>query len=169
MAEIVPLARIPVQDVEKLLDTAFGTDRFGRTAYRLRKGTQPILELSFATIDETGALIGTIQCWPVKLVDDAGNETPMVMLGPVAVEPALQQGGIGRAMMRATLDAWEKLNLPTLMMIGDPEYYGRFFDFTADDTGAWVIDGPVERRRLLARAHPGVTIPHSGEILPRTD
>ena len=38
-----------------------------------------------------------------------------------------------------------------MMLIGDPEYYGRFFGFTADRTGKWRLPGPVERRRLLAR------------------
>jgi predicted N-acetyltransferase YhbS len=36
-------------------------------------------------------------------------------------------------------------------MIGDPEYYGRFFGFSAAITGGWVLPGPVERHRLLAR------------------
>lgn len=167
MAELVPLARVPEPEVDALLDRAFGSDRFGRTAYLLRTGTKAIPELSFAAMSADGALLGIIQCWPVRLVDGAGDDHPLIMVGPVAVEPDLQQGGIGRAMMRATLDAWEALRLPPLMMIGDPEYYGRFFGFNADATGEWVIAGPVERRRLLALALPGETIPRIGEILPR--
>ncbi len=38
-----------------------------------------------------------------------------------------------------------------MAMIGDPEYYGRFFGFTADATANWELPGPVERRRLLAK------------------
>ena len=38
-----------------------------------------------------------------------------------------------------------------LMMIGDPEYYGRFWDFWADATGGWKAPGPVDPRRLLMR------------------
>ncbi len=37
------------------------------------------------------------------------------------------------------------------VLIGDPEYYGRFFGFAADQTGRWDLPGPFERRRLLAR------------------
>ncbi|MCJ8156948.1 GNAT family N-acetyltransferase [Sphingomonas sp. LaA6.9] len=167
MADIVPLRSVPDAAVESLLDHAFGTDRFGRTAYRLRKGTQPIAELSFAMTDEDGGLLGSIQCWPVMLARDGGACDPLVMLGPVAVEPAAQQGGIGKTLMRATLAAWEAGNFPPLMMIGDPEYYGRFFGFSADDTSEWVIDGPVERRRLLALAQPGHSVPRFGRIVPR--
>ena len=36
------------------------------------------------------------------------------------------------------------------MLIGDPEYYGRFFGFSADRTSGWRVPGPVEQRRLLA-------------------
>jgi predicted N-acetyltransferase YhbS len=50
-------------------------------------------------------------------------------------------------------------------MIGDPEYYGRFFGFTADATGAWDVPGPVERRRLLARNADG--LPRTGMLAPR--
>jgi predicted N-acetyltransferase YhbS len=38
-----------------------------------------------------------------------------------------------------------------MVMIGDPDYYGRFFGFHADITSGWGVAGPVERHRLLAR------------------
>ncbi len=160
---IVPIADVSDADVEALLDVAFGSDRHGRTAYRLRAGTRAIPALSFAALDTAGALLGTIQSWPVRIGD-----TPLVMVGPVAVEPAVQRGGIGRALVQAMLDAADIGGWPPQVMIGDPEYYGRFFGFSADATGGWIVDGPVERHRLLARALPGQELPAAGEILPRT-
>lgn len=160
--DIVPIAHVSEDTVEALLDDAFGTDRHGRTAYRLRAGTRALPALSFAALDRAGALLGTIQCWPVRIGD-----TAMVMVGPVAVEPAVQRGGIGRALMQAMLDAADAGGWPPLMMIGDPEYYGRFFGFSADGTAGWIVDGPVERRRLLARARDGQPMPAAGEVLPR--
>jgi predicted N-acetyltransferase YhbS len=159
---IVPIADVSDAAVEALLDHAFGPDRHGRTAYRLRAGTCAIPALSFAALDVAGALVGTIQSWPVRIGDD-----PLVMVGPVAVEPAVQRGGIGRALVQATLDAADAGGSPPQVMIGDPEYYGRFFGFSADATGEWIVDGPVERHRLLARARPGQALPAAGEILPR--
>ena len=54
------------------------------------------------------------------------------------------------------------------MMIGDPEYYGRFFGFKADATGEWDLPGPFEKRRLLARAVNGHELPTAaGMIGPR--
>ena len=53
-----------------------------------------------------------------------------------------------------------------LMMIGDPEYYGRFCGFTADVTGGWALPGPVERHRLLARIKRADGVPREGVIGP---
>jgi predicted N-acetyltransferase YhbS len=165
---MAPLARIDSQAVEALLDRAFGTDRHARTAYRVRRGTAPVPELSFAATLEDGSLAGAIQCWPVALECDSGESVPMVMVGPVAVEPSLQQGGIGRALMDHMLAAVASAPVPgadALMLIGDPEYYGRFFGFVADKTGGWRLPGPFEARRLLAR---GDAVPdRSGEVGPR--
>lgn len=165
---LVPLADVAAEAVETLLDRAFGPERRARTAYRVRHGTDPIAELSFAAVEEDGALVGTIQCWPVTLACDGGGSVAMVMVGPVAVDPAHQQSGIGRALMARMLDAvpdCEAEGCRTLMLIGDPEYYGRFFGFTAQHTGGWRLPGPFEPHRLLAR---GEGVPDcAGTLGPR--
>ena len=107
--------------------------------------------LCFAAVEED-RLIGSIQCWPVALTDDGGDAHPMVMVGPVAVDPDRQQSGIGRELLHHMLDAAAASGLDrAMMLIGDPEYYGRFFGFTAERTAEWRLPGPVERHRLLAR------------------
>lgn len=167
MVELLPLSDIEPQAVEDLLDAAFGTDRFGRTAYRIRQGMDAVPALSFAAVED-GALIGTIQCWPVAHRAEDGTATPLVMVGPVAVRPDIQRGGHGRALMAHMLEAAETGADGALMMIGDPEYYGRFFGFTADSTGAWDLPGPFEQHRLLARAVNGHGLPTgAGMIGPR--
>lgn len=148
MFDLVPLADVPAQDVELLLDAAFGADRHGRTAYRVREGMGVIPGLSFAAVED-GALVGSIQCWPVALACDDGTRVPMVMVGPVAVSPARQNVGIGRALMWRAIEEAQAAAQP-LMLIGDPEYYAQF-GFDADATGQWRLPGPFEQRRLLAR------------------
>lgn len=161
MSDIAP------QAVEDLLDAAFGSDRFGRTAYRIRAGTDAVPALSFALV-EASVLIGTIQCWPVAHRAADGSATPLVMVGPVAVRPDVQRGGHGRVLMAHMLAAAETQADGALMMIGDPEYYGRFFGFDADATGDWDLPGPFEQRRLLARAVNGHALPTgAGMIGPR--
>ena len=167
MVELLPLSDIEPQAVEHLLDLAFGSDRFGRTAYRIRLGMDAVPALSFAAVED-GALIGTIQCWPVAHRAPDGTATPLVMVGPVAVRPDAQRGGHGRMLMAHMLEAAETEADSALMMIGDPEYYGRFFGFTADATGAWDLPGPYEKHRLLARAVNGHGLPTGpGTIGPR--
>ena len=165
MIEMVPLAQIDPQAVEALLDRAFGTNRRARTAYKIRGGTDPIAELSFAAVRGDGVLAGTIQCWPVTFTCDDARAVPLTMVGPVAVEPDWQQEGIGRALMERMLEAVPGCRTPgceALMLIGDPEYYGRFFGFTAEKTGGWRLPGPFEPRRLLAR---GDKVPDCAGVL----
>ncbi len=166
LVEIKPLSAAAPTDVEALLDAAFGTDRHGRTAYRMRAGCAALPALSYSAWD--GArLIGTLQCWPVALERAGGERVPLVMVGPVAVIPALQRGGTGRALMDAMMAAAEGAADGALMMIGDPEYYGRFWGFSADATGDWAVPGPVERHRLLARGVRGMAVPDgAGAIVP---
>lgn len=154
-------------DIEALLDAAFGADRFTRTAYRVRDGTSALAPLSFAAF-AGGRLVGSLQSWPVALAGDRGAWDPLIMVGPVAVMPDVQSGGIGRAMMTALLAAADAHADGALMMIGDPQYYGRFFGFTAVATEAWDLPGPVDRHRLLARGVRGYAPPNrAGRVIPR--
>jgi predicted N-acetyltransferase YhbS len=159
---IVPLATVDPAKIEALLDRAFGPERRVRTAYKIRVGLTPIAGLSFASIDDEGTLVGSIQSWPVALHGDDGVMTPLVMVGPVAVEPAIQRGGIGRALTEHMLGAASDL---PLMLIGDPEYYERWFGFSAKRTGGWRLPGPFEPHRLLARGD-GVPV-GPGELIGR--
>ena len=156
LIEISALIDVPAAAVETLLDRAFGADRHARTAYKVRGAAAAIPALSFAACD-AGALVGSIQCWPVRFVADDGATTAVVMVGPVAVMPERQRDGIGRQLVETALAAATREGLDgALMLIGDPEYYGRFFGFTAARTAGWRLPGPVERHRLLAR----------GEVVP---
>jgi len=165
VTDFVPINAVDPAAVEALLDRAFGRDRHNRTAYRLRQGVGAIPELSFAAIEQ-GVLAGTIQCWPVTLQGDDGSHHPMVLVGPVAVEPSRQRGGLGKELVHQALDAAIELDLDSAMMlVGDPEYYGRFWGFSDEATGGWRLPGPVETRRLLAR---GTKVPAiAGDVGPR--
>lgn len=163
MIQISSLLPVAPADIETLLDAAFGADRHGRVAYRLRAGATAIPALSFAAHDESGTLAGTLQSWPVQLVTADGRRETLVMVGPVAVRPDQQGKGVGKALMAALIDAADAGATDAMMMIGDPDYYGRFFDFTADATGGWRIDGTYDQRRLLARLRR--PMPATGQLV----
>lgn len=165
---LVPLATIAPHDVEALLDAAFSTDRHLRTAYKIRAGTPWLPALSFAACDRHGALLGTLQSWPVALYAPEGACYRLTLVGPVAVLPAAQGKGVGRALMAELMAraASEPVDGDALVMIGDPEYYGRFFGFSADATPNWDVPGPVERHRLLARITRDGGVPAIGTLGP---
>ncbi|AEI37132.1 MAG: N-acetyltransferase [Zymomonas mobilis subsp. pomaceae] len=153
MTTLIPLTDINAQAIEDLLDIGFGKDRRSRTAYRLREGVSAIPELSFAAVQGT-TLQGIIQCWPVRLSCLNGQKLPMILLGPVAVHPSYQGQKLGQKLVQHSLDIADSSEIrgsDAIMLIGDPEYYDRFFGFSADETKGWRLPGPVEQRRLLAR------------------
>lgn len=166
MTTLAPLSSVAHADVEQLLDLAFGTDRRGRTAYRLREGVKAIDALSLAALED-GALVGSIQCWPIEIREADGRATPLILVGPVAVQPDRQRAGIGRLLMDAMLAAADAAGSEPMMLIGDADYYERFFGFSARHTGGWTVPGPVDRDRLLARLRPGQTVPAEGTLAPR--
>jgi predicted N-acetyltransferase YhbS len=52
------------------------------------------------------------------------------------------------------------------VMVGDPEYYGRFWNFSNEHTGGWDLPGPFEQRRLLARCDNPAVLPAKGMLGP---
>ncbi len=166
MPTIAPLAAIDPLLIEDVLDRAFGPDRQARTAYRIREGTDWLPALSFAALDDAEFLVGTIQLWPVALTDPKGRAHPLLMVGPVAVLPERQQEGFGKALMLASLGALDQGTALPQMLIGDADYYGRFFGFSAEHTGAWYCPGPFARERLLARCASPAVLPREGMLGP---
>lgn len=171
MATIVPLTNVQPDMIEQLLDRAFSPQRHARTAYRIREGAQWLEALSFAALDDDEYLAGTIQLWPVALTDPDGRSHPMIMVGPVAVLPDKQNEGYGKALMVAALDALDPKAGQTAaplpqVMIGDPEYYGRFFGFAAAPTQDWHCPGPYDPARLLVRCDNPTILPTEGMLGP---
>jgi predicted N-acetyltransferase YhbS len=166
MATIIPLSDVDPALVEELLDRAFEPERHTRTAYKVREGVDWLPGLSFAALDEDDMLVGTIQCWPVALTDPAGRAHPMIMVGPVAVLPEQQSRGFGKALMVASLAALNPQAPLPQVMVGDPEYYGRFWGFGNEHTRGWDLPGPFEQRRLLARCDNPAILPKEGMLGP---
>lgn len=165
MPEIIPLTTVPPAMVEPLLDRAFGTDRHGRTAYAIRAGMAWLEALSFAALDDERHLIGSLQCWPVQLTTPDGDIHPMIMVGPVAVDPDHQNQGYGRAMLGALIGAIAPKKPLPMMMIGDPDYYGPF-GFLGSADRHWDAPGPVEQERVLVRHPLADMLPKRGVLGP---
>ena len=166
MANIVPLDSIDSALIEALLDRAFEPGRHKRTAYKVREGAEWLPALSFAALDESDHLAGTIQCWPVALNTPDGRRHPVIMVGPVAVLPELQGLGYGKALMSASIGALSPEAPLPQVMIGDAEYYGRFWGFSAEPTQGWSLPGPYDKARLLLRCDKPSILPEEGMLGP---
>jgi predicted N-acetyltransferase YhbS len=88
------------------------------------------------------------------------------MVGPVAVLPEQQSRGFGKALVVASLAALNPQAPLPQVMIGDPEYYGRFWGLSAKHTGGWTLPGPWDARRLLARCDNPAVLPREGVLGP---
>ncbi len=152
------LSNISESALNVLLDDAFGTDRQRRTAYLLRTGMTEIDHLSFA-ISDGDILVGSIQCWPIRVAN-----AQLTLVGPVAVAKHRQNRGLGTQLMQVMLAASKPTDAP-MVMIGDPEYYGRF-GFSAEGTAGWTLPGPWEPRRLLLRNTTKAKLPVYGMLGP---
>ncbi|MHC2624713.1 putative N-acetyltransferase YhbS [Bradyrhizobium huanghuaihaiense] len=128
---------------EALLDACFGENRHDRTCQRLRDGRAPATGLALSAMRE-GKLVGTVRLWHVS----AGGR-PALVLGPLAVDPACRELGIGAALMHQALAAARARGHEAVILLGDAPYYARF-GFAAEKTGALMLPGPFERDRLLA-------------------
>ncbi|WP_156839335.1 GNAT family N-acetyltransferase [Novosphingobium aquimarinum] len=165
-AAIIPLDNVDPALVENLLDRAFEPERKRRTAYKVREGMDWLPALSFAALDESDMMVGTIQCWPVALTDTDGRAHPMIMVGPVAVLPELQQQGYGKALMAATLGGINAAAPLPQVLIGDAEYYGKNWGFSAEATADWTLPGPWDPSRLLVRCDNPAVLPKEGRLGP---
>lgn len=60
---------------------------------------------------------------------------PALGLGPVSVSPARQRAGVGSALMHAILGAADAIGEPVVVLLGSPDYYGRFGFVPASTVG----------------------------------
>ena len=79
-----------------------------------------------------GEIVGQVTSSYGTLIGPAG-ERRMVGVGPVSVLPAQQGAGVGSTLMRAVIDAADRAGEPALVLLGSPDFYGRFGFVAAAD------------------------------------
>ncbi len=131
--------------IETLLDVCFGSDRFKKTAYRFRENVAPVKELCLVVEDNSSSqFIGTIRYWPVVLPDG----TSSLLLGPIAIDPARQNDGIGIELMNVSIAKARNLQATSIVLVGDAPYYQRF-GFARDVMLGITLPGWVDLSRFL--------------------
>lgn len=158
--------------IETLLDRAFGAERLKKTAYRYRSGGAPVPGLSLVALDRgvkggngargAEALVGSIRFWPVEI----GAGTAALLLGPLAVSPGRIGEGIGRALMRQSLDLAQMRSHRIVLLVGPLDYYGQFGFRPAAPHGIAMPDEARERL-LVAELAPNALAGVGGDVLAR--
>ena len=155
--DIVPEAPDHADAIEKLHERGFGPGRFARSAFRLREGAATLPGLSF--IARVGTLlVGSVRLSPIRI----GN-TPAILLGPLAVDPAFTNRGIGSALLEAGLDAAKTQGHKLVLLVGDEPFYGRL-GFKRVPYKQVTLPGPVDPDRvLICELQPGAFEGVAGE------
>ncbi len=131
---------------EALLDRAIGPNRKRKSSEKLRRGRKPSEGLAFAAKDADGRLLGTVRLWDVSVGE---CRAPALLLGPLAVDPAIKSSGLGSALMRQAIAEARRLGHGAILLVGDAPYYARF-GFSTEKTDALAMPGPYEKERFLA-------------------
>ncbi len=125
---IRPATDADYDPIHELVKTAFQTAKVSDGTEQdfvreLRKGKYlPELEL---VAEEDGALIGHVMLTGTT-IRNGDDVTETLLLAPLCVALERRNKGIGAALMREALGKAKTLGHVSVVLIGDPAYYGRF-------------------------------------------
>ncbi len=106
---------------ERLLDVCFPGNRRAKTSERLREGRLPARGPRLRRDAPRSA-----RRHPSPVACRGGRGGPALLLGPLAVDPAVQGQGLGSVMMQAAIGRAEALGHGAILLMGDAPYYARF-------------------------------------------
>jgi predicted N-acetyltransferase YhbS len=139
---ILPEGKDDAGAIERLHERTFGPGRYVKTAYRLREQAAHIPELSFTARIGT-LLVGSVWLSPIRI-----GETKALLLGPLTVEPAFRERGVGQALIERALNAARAKGHRLVVLVGDEPYYAKA-GFKRVPPGRASMPGPVDPARLL--------------------
>ena len=146
--------------IDRLNERTFGPGRFAKAAYRLREEVAHRLDVSFTARIGT-LLVGSVRLSPVRI-----GETKALLLGPLTVEPAFRERGVGHALIERALKEAKAKGQRLVILVGDEPLYGKS-GFKRVSPGRAIMPGPVDPGRLLvAELVDGALDGVSGPIRP---
>jgi predicted N-acetyltransferase YhbS len=121
---------------------AFGPGRFARAAYRIREGGPHERALSFIAL-AGGNVIASVRMTRVMI-----GPAPALLLGPLAVRPNWKNRGIGRHILKMSVEAARQAGHSLVVLVGDEPYYGPL-GFRRVPPGQMSFPAPVDLSRIL--------------------
>jgi predicted N-acetyltransferase YhbS len=155
---ILPETKDDAEAIERLHERTFGPGRYAKTAYRLREQVAHRFDLSFTARIGT-LLVGSVRLSPVRIGDSKA-----LLLGPLTVEPAFRERGVGQALIAQALKDAAVKGERLVILVGDEPYYGKS-GFRRVPRDRVIMPGPVDPERLLvAELVPGAFEGVSGRV-----
>jgi len=157
---ILPETNEDAAAIDRLNARTFGPGRFAKSAYRLREQVAHRLDVSFTARIGT-LLVGSVRLSPIRI-----GEAKALLLGPLTVEPAFREQGVGQALIERALKEAKAKGHRLVILVGDEPYYGKA-GFKPVPPGRAIMPGPVDPARLLvAELSAGAFDGVSGPIRP---
>ncbi|MEM6462378.1 MAG: N-acetyltransferase [Pseudomonadota bacterium] len=149
MSEIKPAYLNETADhgdvITAINEEAFGPGRFVRAAERVREQGPHDPALSFIALIGDD-IVGSVRLTPVVCGNLSGH-----LLGPLAVRPSHKGLGIGRELVRISVEAAHRAGSEGVILVGDLPYYGPLgFEKVAANVK---FPGPVDPARVLIAAN----------------
>jgi putative acetyltransferase len=118
-------ATIDAAGVDDVLRTAFGDqgDVIVALVSHLRRHASGRARLAWVA-ESHGAVVGFAMVTRNRL-DTSQRTIDVGVLSPLAVGPAFQRSGVGRALVERAIADTDAAGLPALFLEGDPAYYAR--------------------------------------------
>ena len=157
---ILPETATDAPAIDRLHERTFGPGRYAKTAYRLREQADHRLDVSFTA--RTGTLlVGSVRLTPIRI-----GEARALLLGPLTIEPAFRERGVGQALIDRALAEARTKGEKLVILVGDEPYYGKC-GFKRVPAGRVTMPGPVDPARLLvAELADGAFEAVSGAVKP---
>jgi len=120
----------------------------------LRNHKDFISELDYvAEVD--GSIIGSIMYSKSFLISDDFEKVPIVSFGPLCVHPEYQRKGIGTVLIQKTKSLVEKMEIPAIIIYGDPHNYCKHGFKNGIDYNVGNMDGEFPLGLLVLELKPG--------------
>ncbi len=139
-------------EIDSIQAAAFGPGRFARTAFRIREGVPHLPHLSFVGLSGD-KVAGSVRLTPITI-----GATPALLLGPLTVAPEFKNRGLGKLLLRTSIDAAKAEGETAILLVGDAPYYGPL-GFKAVPFGSVQLPGPVDLARVLIAPLNGADMP----------
>lgn len=120
----------------------------------LRNHKDFIKELDYVA-DVDGNIVGSIMYSKSFLFSDGFEKVAIVSFGPLCVHPEYQRKGIGTALIERTKSLVEKMDIPAIVIYGDPHNYCRHGFRNGIDYKVSNMDGEFPLGLLVLELRPG--------------